>query len=160
MKTLPPLVIEQASNGSSDYIAFRIVHQDDKLIRRGFFRTVIGAFNFESAGCPQYRAAKYDVRDTVYLQGDIKAMDGHVLIIPFGKVEAFKRAVFELNQKLSPDPRVVVFRYKTGSNPNSVHEVEVTEETSTHIKGIKRGDEGGFRSYLKKNIVGGKIVEL
>ena len=41
-----------------------------------------------------------------------------------------------------------------------VHEVEVTEETSTHLKGIKRGDEGGFRSYLKKNIVGGKIVEL
>ena len=39
-----------------------------------------------------------------------------------------------------------------------VHEVEVTEETSTHLKGIKRGDEGGFRSYLKKNIVGGKIV--
>lgn len=160
MKTLPPLVIEQASNGSAEYIAFRIVHQDEKLIRRGFFKTVIGEFNFISAGCPQYKSEKYGSRDTVYLRGDCTSKDDYVMIVPFEKVEAFRQAIVALNKALSPAPRVVVFRYKTGSNPNSVHEVEVTEETSTHLKGVKRGDDGGFRQYLKKNIVGGKIVDL
>lgn len=160
MNSLPPLVIEQASNGSADYLAFRIVHQDDKLIRRGFLNTVIGGFNFVSAGCPQYKPEKYGARDTVYLRGDCASKDDYVMIVPFKKVEAFRQAVVALNKFLTLAPRVIVFRYKTGSNPNSVHEVEVTEETSAHLKGIKRGDDGGFRSYLKKNIVGGKIVEL
>lgn len=160
MKTLPPLVIEQASNGNGTHVAFRIVHQDEKLIPRGRFYQHTDDFIFKSQGAPDYANAYGVFKDHVFLRGSVRSGDDYVIIVPSQKSKQFLQAVAELNKALSPAPRVVVFRYKTGSNPNSVHEVEVTEETSTHLKGIKRGDEGGFRSYLKKNIVGGKIVEL
>lgn len=159
MKTLP-LVIEQASNGGSGHTAFKITHQDETLIPRGRFFRDVGMFDFRSLGCPDYKQSRYAaLSDEVFLRGEVGSKDDFVIIVPAEKVESFKEAVEELNASLAPK-RVVVFRYKTGSNPNSVHEVEVTEETSTHLRGIKQGDDGGFRSYLKKNIVGGKIVEL
>lgn len=159
MKTLP-LVIEQASNGSGDHIAFKITHQDEKLIPRGEFYERYGDFIFKSIGAPDYEARTGLFCPHVCLRGTARESDDFVIIVPYAKVRAFTQAVEALNKSLAPAPRVVVFRYKTGSNPNSVHEVEVSEETPTHLRGIKRGDDGGYRCYLKKNIVGGKIVEL
>lgn len=160
MKTLPPLVIEQASNGGGTHVAFRITHQDEKLIPRGTFYERGGDFIFKSVGAPDYEPRGSMFCPHICLRGTLYDADDYVIIVPSEKSKRFQQAVADLNKMLAPAPRVVVFRYKTGSNPNSVHEVEVTEETPTHIKGIKRGDEGGFRSYLKKNIVGGKIVDL
>lgn len=158
MKTLP-LGIEQASNGGGTHIAFRIVSQDETLIPRASFYRAIGGFNFLSSGCPDYGFSRYS-RDDVFLRGSVRSRDDFVIIVPAEKAESFKEAVADLNKSLSPAPRVVVFRYAAGSKPQSVHEVEVDSEDSRYLCGVKLGDDGGYRKYLKKNIVGGKIVEL
>ena len=73
MKTLPPLVIEQASNGNGTHVAFRIVHQDEKLIPRGRFYQHTDDFILKSQGAPDYANAYGVFKDYVFLRGSVRS---------------------------------------------------------------------------------------
>ena len=49
--------------------------------------------------------------------------------------------------------KTVIFKYQSGSTPNHYRRVAVSEETSTHIRGVDL-DINEFRSFLKREISG------
>lgn len=154
MNTKPILSVKLVGS-NSNYMAYKVATQDEKVIPRGAFTKKIGAFTFASLYAPEYN----ERLQRIYLLGTSVSQDDNVLLVPSWLAGSFIEAVAALNESMTKR-RIVVFRYAAGSKPDSIHEVEVDSEDYRYICGTKRGDDGGYRKYLKKNIVGGKIVEL